>query len=43
MVAHTVAVLGERPIAKAFGIWVWAMATRGLGRLAVRHRRSTVA
>ncbi len=43
VVAHTVALLGERPIANAFGIAVWAIATRGLGRLAWMHRRSTIA
>ena len=40
MVAHTVAVFGERPTAKAFGIGVSAIATRGLGRLAWMHSRS---
>ena len=34
VVAQTVAVLGERPTANALGIDVWAIATRGLGRLA---------
>src|ERR1700761_7529892 len=41
VVAHTVADLGERPIANALGIGVRATATRGLGRLAWMHRRST--
>ena len=40
VVAQTVAVLGERPIANALGIGVSAIATRGLGRLAWMHRRS---
>ena len=34
VVAQTVADLGERPIANAFGMSVWATATRGLGRSA---------
>ncbi len=41
--AHTVADLGERPIANALGIIVSAMATLGLGRLAWMHRRSIIA
>ena len=41
--AHTVAVFGERPTAKALGIGVWAIATRGLGMLAWTHRRSMIA
>ena len=40
VVAHTVAVLGERPMANAFGIDWFAIATRGLGRLAWTHSRS---
>ena len=36
------AVLGERPTAKALGIGVSATATRGIGRLAWMHRRSIV-
>src|SRR5437764_6986672 len=40
VVAHTVAVRGERPTANAFGIGVCAIATRGLGRLAWMHSRS---
>ena len=43
VVTHTVAVFGERPIANAFGIWVSAIATLGLGRLAWTHRRSIIA
>ena len=43
VVAHTVAVFGERPTANAFGIGVWAIATRGLGMLAWTHRRSMIA
>ena len=35
--------MAERPIANAFGIGVWAIATRGLGTLAWMHRRSTIA
>ena len=33
VVAHTVAFLGERPIANAFGIRVLATATRGFGQV----------
>ncbi len=33
VVAQTVAALGERPTAKAFGIGVSATATRGLGQV----------
>ena len=40
VVAHTVAVFGERPIANAFGIAVCAIATRGFGRFAWMHSRS---
>ena len=43
VVAHTVADLGERPSANAFGIAVWATATFGLGRSACTHRRSIIA
>jgi hypothetical protein len=43
VVAHTVADRGERPSAKALGIEVWATATRGLGRSAWTHSRSTIA
>ena len=42
LVAQTVAVFGERPIANALGIEVWAMATRGLGRFAWMHNRSMI-
>ena len=40
VVAHTTAALGLRPVAKALGTSVWAMATRGLGMSASAHRRS---
>ena len=40
VVAHTVAVFGERPTANAFGIAVCAIATRGLGMLAWMQSRS---
>ena len=43
VVAQTVALFGERPIAKAFGIAVCATATRGLGRSAWTHSRSIIA
>ena len=43
VVAQTVADLGERPIANAFGIRVLATATRGLGRSACTHSRSIIA
>ena len=43
MVAQTVAFLGERPSAKAFGIAVLATAIFGLGRSACTHRRSIIA
>ena len=43
VVAHTVAVFGERPTANAFGIGVCAIATRGFGRLAWMHSRSIIA
>ena len=43
VVAHTVAVSGERPMANALGIGVSAIATRGLGRLAWMHSRSIIA
>ncbi len=43
VVAQTVALLGERPMAKALGICVSAIATFGLGRSAWRHRRSIIA
>ena len=33
VVAQTVAVFGERPIANAFGIWVSAIATLRLGQV----------
>ena len=41
--AQTVAVFGERPTANAFGIGVWAIATRGLGRFAWMQSRSMIA
>ena len=40
VVAHTVAVLGERPTANALGIGVSAIATFGIGRLAWMQSRS---
>ena len=43
MVAQTVAFLGERPSANAFGIDVLATATFGFGRSACTHRRSIIA
>ena len=43
VVAQTVADLGERPSANAFGIRVSATATFGLGRSAWTHRRSIIA
>ena len=43
VVAQTVADLGERPSANAFGIAVWATATFGFGRSACTHRRSIIA
>ena len=43
VVAQTVADLGERPIANAFGIDVCITATFGLGRSAWMHRRSIIA
>src|SRR5206468_2464056 len=43
VVAHTVAFFGLRPSANALGIAVSATATRGLGRSACTHRRSTIA
>ena len=43
VVAHTVAVFGERPTANAFGIGVSAIATRGLGMFAWMHSRSMIA
>ena len=43
VVAQTVAFLGERPIANAFGMRVSATATFGLGRSAWMHRRSIIA
>ena len=39
-VAQTTAALGLRPVAKALGTSVSAMATRGLGMSASAHRRS---
>ena len=42
-VAHTVACLGERPSAQAFGIRASITATRGLGRSAWMHSRSMIA
>ena len=39
-VAQTTAFLGLRPVAKALGMSVWAMATRGLGMSASAQRRS---
>ncbi len=43
VVTQTVAVLGERPTAKALGIGVSAIARRGIGRFAWMHSRSTIA
>ena len=43
VVAHTVAILGERPSAKALGIRVSATAILGFGRSAWMHRRSIIA
>ncbi len=43
VVAHTVADLGERPSANAFGIEVCATATFGFGRSACTHSRSIIA
>ncbi len=43
VVAQTVADLGERPSANAFGMRVSATATFGLGRSAWMHRRSIIA
>jgi len=43
VVAHTVAVLGERPIANAFGIALCITPTRGLGRSAWMQSRSIIA
>ena len=43
VVAQTVAFLGERPSANAFGIDVLATATFGFGRSACTHRRSIIA
>ena len=43
VVAHTVAVFGERPIANAFGIALCITPTRGLGRSAWMQRRSIIA
>ena len=40
-VAQTTATLLLRPVAKAFGIYVGAIATRGLGMLASAQSRST--
>ena len=41
VVAHTTAALGLRPVAKALGMSVSAMATRGLGMSARAQSRST--
>ena len=41
--AQTTATLLLRPVAKALGMDVGAMATRGLGMLASAHSRSTMA
>ena len=43
VVAHTVALFWERPIAKAFGTWVSATAMRGFGRSAWMQSRSIIA
>ena len=43
VVAQTVALFGERPIAKAFGTSVSATAIFGLGRSAWMQRRSIIA
>ena len=43
VVAHTVAFLGDRPMANALGTWVSATAILGLGRSAWMHRRSIIA
>ena len=42
-VAQSTATLLLRPVANAFGIWVGAIATRGLGMSASAHSRSTMA
>ena len=41
MVTQTTAALGLRPVAKAFGMSVCAIATLGLGMSARAHSRST--
>ena len=41
VVTQTTAALGLRPVAKALGMSVVAMATRGFGMSASAHRRST--
>ena len=43
VVAQTVACLGERPRANAFGMFVWAMATLGFGMSAWMQSRSIIA
>ncbi len=40
VVTHTTARSGERPVAKAFGMSIWAIPTRGLGMSARAHSRS---
>ena len=42
-VTATAACFGLRPVAKAFGMSVGMMATRGLGRSAIAQSRSTIA
>ena len=43
VVAHTVAALGDRPMANALGIEVFITQTLGLGRSACTHSRSIIA
>ena len=40
MVTHTAERSGERPVAKALGMWLSAIATRGLGMSAIAQSRS---
>ena len=42
VVTHTAACFGERPVANAFGTGVSMIATRGFGRSASAHSRSTM-
>ena len=42
VVTHSTDLSALRPVAKAFGMGLWAMATRGLGMSASAHTRSTM-